>query len=108
LDPHKRLDFSIRPRLFSHGDGGNFSAFTDIEKKMIFAHVVNFITILSESDCLQMAIFDMHRPFTHLLENWTPPRCSEKRDVLHPIKSIRLARTALPGKGMLAKSCETM
>ena len=33
---------SIEPRLFSHGDGGHFSAFTDIEKKTIFTHNVNF------------------------------------------------------------------
>ena len=33
----------MEPRLFSHGDdGGHFSAFTDIEKKMIFTHNVNF------------------------------------------------------------------
>ncbi|MFZ2471094.1 MAG: hypothetical protein WAW52_04040 [Methanothrix sp.] len=29
-------------------------------------------------------------------------------DVLRPIKSIRLARTTLPGRGMLAKSCATV
>jgi hypothetical protein len=33
---------SIEPRLFSHGDGGHFSAFTDIGKNTILAHNVNF------------------------------------------------------------------
>jgi hypothetical protein len=32
----------------------------------------------------------------------------EKWDVLRPIKSIRLARTALPDRGMLAKSFTTV
>ncbi len=33
---------SMGPRLFRHGQGGHFSAFSDVEKIAFFTHLLNF------------------------------------------------------------------
>lgn len=37
------MGVSIGPRLFRHGDGGDFSAFTATEKKPIFTRSINLL-----------------------------------------------------------------
>jgi len=44
------MGVSIGPRLFRHGDGGRFSAFTAIEKKSIFTHTVNLLLFFQKVD----------------------------------------------------------
>ena len=99
---------SIEPRLFSHGDGGHFSTFTDIEKKLILAHNVNFLQYFQKVNSYE-------RPFSICTDlpriSWENGHHLDARkwDVLRPIKSIRLARTALKiNRGMLAKSCASI
>jgi hypothetical protein len=67
---------SIRPQLFSYGQGGHFSTFYDIEKKLILADNVNFLQYIQKVNNQKM-YFRYAQTIHASLGFSSPPRCVE-------------------------------
>ena len=92
------MSVSIEPRLFSHGDRVHFRAFTDIEKKAIFAHTVNFyqyfqkVDLYSEAFSICIGLSRVSQGFGHHIDVRNLHEILVRTVIFLP---IRLARMAL-------------
>jgi hypothetical protein len=84
--------------------GAHFSAFTDTEKKTIFAHNVNFYHYFQKVNSQKRSL-SLCTDLPRISGGFVITSMRGKWDVLRPRESIRLARMALYVRGVFARSC---